>query len=68
MGLVVVYREEATDDIAEAIRWYHDQLAGLDERFLKAVLSCEARIHQFPKGAPVVHKHMRQVPLRAFRM
>ena len=42
------------------MRWYHSQLAGLDERFLKAVITCERLIHQFPKGAPVVHKHLRQ--------
>lgn len=48
------------------MRWYHSQLAGLDERFLKAVITCERLIHQFPKGAPVVHKDLRQVPLKGF--
>jgi len=62
----VIYRDEATDDIIVAMRWYRDQKDGLDERFLKAVLTCEAFVHQFPKGAPVVYKHQRQTPLKGF--
>ena len=66
MALSVIYRDEATDDIVEAMRWYRDQKEGLDEHFLAAVLACEAFVQQFPKGAPVVHKHHRQTPVKGF--
>lgn len=66
MTLRVVYRDEAIADIAEAMRWYRARQDGLDERFLDAVLACEALVRQFPKGAPVVHRHMRQTPLKGF--
>ena len=66
MALSVIYRDEATDDIVEAMKWYRDKKEGLDEHFLAAVLACEAFVLQFPKGAPVVHKHHRQTPLKGF--
>ena len=62
----LVYRDEATEDIAEAMSWYGRRSAGLDERFLKEVLACEALLLQFPKGAPVVYKHFRQMPMKGF--
>jgi hypothetical protein len=37
MKWVLVYRDEATEDIAEAMSWYGRGSAGLDERFLKEV-------------------------------
>ena len=66
MALIVIYRDEAIDDITDAMRWYRDQKKGLEENFIKAVLACEAFIEQYPKGAPVIHKHFRQTPLKGF--
>jgi plasmid stabilization system protein ParE len=66
MKLVLIYRDEATADIAEAMRWYRSKGPGLDERLLSEVLECEAFIIQHPKGAPVVYKHFRQFPLKGF--
>ncbi len=66
MALKVIYRDEATGDIVEAMKWYRAQKEGLEEHFLAAVLACESFVLQFPKGAPVVHKHHRQVPLKGF--
>ncbi|MBK8499084.1 MAG: type II toxin-antitoxin system RelE/ParE family toxin [Flavobacteriales bacterium] len=66
MALSLVYRDEATDDIAEAMRWYRSKQDGLDERFLLEVLACEAMMLQFPKGAAVVYKRFRQVLVKGF--
>ena len=60
------YHDDATSDIAEAMAWYRSKKAGLDEQFLAAVLECEAVIARFPKGAPLVLKHFRQLPLSGF--
>ena len=66
MSWAVVYREEATEDIAAAMGWYEARVKGLGDRFLKEVLTCERLIGQFPKGAPVVYKHFRQLPMKGF--
>ncbi|MBP8822671.1 MAG: type II toxin-antitoxin system RelE/ParE family toxin [Flavobacteriales bacterium] len=66
MAVRLVYRDEALEDIADAMRWYAARSEGLGERFLKAVLEREALISKYPKGAPVVHKHFRQTPINSF--
>ncbi|MBL7958173.1 MAG: type II toxin-antitoxin system RelE/ParE family toxin [Flavobacteriales bacterium] len=66
MSWAISYRDEATDDIADAMTWYRSRAVGLDERFLKEVLACEVLMLQFPKGAPVVYKHFRQLPMKGF--
>lgn len=66
MAVTVLYRDEAVDDITEAMQWYRAQKAGLEQHFLSSVLECEKFLLQFPKGAPVIHKHLRQTPLKGF--
>ena len=66
MAARLIYRDEALDDIAEAMRWYASRAEGLDERFLNAVLEREALISKYPKGAPLVFKHFRQTPINSF--
>ena len=44
MSWAISYRDEATDDIADAMTWYRSRAVGLDERFLKEVLACEVLI------------------------
>ena len=62
----LIYRDEAVLDIGEAMRWYREQLPGLEERFLEEILACEAVIIRHPRGAPLVYKHFRQLPLKGF--
>jgi plasmid stabilization system protein ParE len=66
MAPTLIYRDEATDDIAEGMAWYRDRAEGLDERFLKEVLACEAAIRKFPRGSPIIYKHFRKLPLHGF--
>ncbi len=52
----------AEDDLVAAWSWYEDQVSGLGDRFLDAVLATIEGISEWPgSGAPILHDHEGEV-------
>ena len=56
----VVYRQEASEDIADAFRWYEAQSVGLGREFERAVHAVAILIETFPAAFPVVFRDLRR--------
>lgn len=57
---------EAELDLDEAHAWYHNQGAGRESRFLRAVDMCLASIQRHPEAHQLVDRRMRRALLRRF--
>ena len=66
MRLPVLYLPEAEDDIAAAYAWYEQQLAGLGERFLNALLERIEQIQENPQLFGVLRRDIRAATIRRF--
>lgn len=59
-------KEEALQDIAEAMEWYEPKAVNLDAKFLAAVEESVDRILQNPFAFKRVYKNLRQTAIRTF--
>ena len=66
MPFKIEVKEEARQDIADAMKWYAGKIEKLDIKFLKAVEETIARIQQNPFAFKRVYKKMRQTAVRKF--
>lgn len=66
MSLLVVFRPEAEDDVADAFAWYEEQSRGLGSHFLLCVEAALSQIKRHPDASPVVHRQIRRALLRRF--
>lgn len=66
MPFKIEVKEEAKQDIADAMKWYADKIENLDKRFLKAVEETISRIQQNPLAFKRVYKKLRQTAVRKF--
>jgi plasmid stabilization system protein ParE len=66
VSLLVVARDEAEADIAEAALWYERRCAGLGNEFVHAVDSCFDLIARQPDAFPVIYRNARLGLLRKF--
>lgn len=61
-----IVRPLAEADLEDAARWYHDERAGLGERFLSDVDRTFARIRERPLQFPAISGDVRRALLHAF--
>jgi hypothetical protein len=66
MPFNIELKEEAKQEIAEAIRWYASKVENLDKRFLKAVEEALFRIQRNPFVFKKVYKKFRQTAVKKF--
>jgi plasmid stabilization system protein ParE len=66
VNLLVVARDEAEADIAEAALWYERRCAGLGSEFVRAVDLCFDLIARQPDAFPVIYRNARLGLLRKF--
>lgn len=66
MPFRIEVKEEARQDIADAMQWYASKVENLDKRFLKAVEETIFRIQQNPFSFKKVYKKFRQTSVRKF--
>ena len=66
MSLLVITRDEAEADIAEAAIWYERRCTGLGAEFVRSVDACFAIISRQPEAFPVVYRQARLALLRKF--
>src|SRR5438309_1705819 len=66
MSLPAVYLPEAEEDIASAHAWYEQQLAGLGDRFLSALLERIEQIQDNPQLYGVLRRDVRAAPVQRF--
>lgn len=62
----IIFKPEASFDLAEAYEWYEQRDPGLGTEFMRAVESCMHQIERYPKMYPLVHKNVRQTLTRRF--
>lgn len=61
-----IVRPLAEADLEDAARWYHDERAGLGERFLSDVDRTFARIRERPVQFPAISGDVRRALLHTF--
>jgi plasmid stabilization system protein ParE len=61
-----VVRPLAEADLEDAARWYHDERAGLGERFISDVDRTLARIRERPLQFPAISSDVRRALLHTF--
>jgi len=66
MSSRVILRPEAEADLQEAHEWYEQRRSSLGVEFIRQVDNCITNIVSQPEMYPVVHKKVRQAPLRRF--
>jgi toxin ParE1/3/4 len=66
VSLPLVYRRAVGRDLAEAFKYYEDQLEGLGERFLGAVDSAFDAIERHPEMFAKVHGDVRRAVISQF--
>lgn len=66
MPFSIEVKEEAKQDIADAMRWYASKAENLDKRFLKAVEETLFRIQRNPFAFKKVYKKFRQTAVKKF--
>ena len=63
---LVIYTEEADDDVAESYEWYESREPGLGEDFLRCVEACVMTIQRHPHLYPVAVDEFRRALVRRF--
>lgn len=66
MSFIIEVKEEARQDIADAMQWYASKAENLDKRFLKAVEATLIGIQRNPFAFKKVYKKIRQTSVRKF--
>jgi 2-oxo-4-hydroxy-4-carboxy--5-ureidoimidazoline (OHCU) decarboxylase len=66
MPFILVVKDEARQDIADAMSWYASRVENLDKRFLKAVEQALFRIQRNPFAFKKVYKKFRQSAVKKF--
>lgn len=66
MPFNIVLKEEAKQDLAEAMAWYAAKVENLDKKFLKSVEETLFRIQQNPYAFKKVYKKFRQTAVKKF--
>lgn len=66
MSFKIEVKEEARQDIADAMYWYASKVENLDKRFLKAVEETLLKIQQNPFAFKKVYKKFRQTAVKKF--
>ena len=66
MSFSIEVKEEAKQDIADAMYWYGLKAKGLDKKFLKAVEDAILRIQRNPFAFKRVYKKFRQTAVKKF--
>jgi plasmid stabilization system protein ParE len=66
MARRLIVRPLAEADLEDAARWYHDERAGLGERFLGDVDRTFARIRERPLQFPAISGDVRRALLHTF--
>jgi plasmid stabilization system protein ParE len=64
--LRVILRPAAEADLQDAYDWYERRQPGLGVEFIGEIDRCISNIVSEPKMYPVVHKSVRQAPVRRF--
>ena len=62
----LVVKEEASQEIVNAYRWYENITEGLGERFLNALEGCFNTIDINPTTYQKIYKHQRQAIVKMF--
>lgn len=57
----VIIRPRAEADLAEAMRWYDQQLPGLGDRFLAAVGQAVSTLEEHPERRPLYYQDFRRI-------
>lgn len=60
------FRPDASEDLADAFRWYERQRPGLGREFEKAVEQTLRSLEQAPAAFPILHRDLRRVLLKRF--
>jgi plasmid stabilization system protein ParE len=66
MSLRVVFRRDASDEIADAAAWYEQRRAGLGEQFLAELGEAVEKAAKHPQRYPVVSGDVRRTVCRRF--
>lgn len=66
MPFNIEVKDEARQDIADAMSWYASKVENLDKRFLKAVEETLYRIQRNPFAFKSVYKKFRQSAVKRF--
>ena len=66
MPFTIEVKEDAKQDIADAMKWYAGRAENLDKRFLTAVEETLSRIQQNPFAFKKVYKKFRQTAVKKF--
>jgi plasmid stabilization system protein ParE len=61
-----IVRPEAEEDLERAVRWYHEQRAGLEFDLILCVEEAFERIRNDPLAYALVYRDARQVLVRRF--
>jgi plasmid stabilization system protein ParE len=63
---LLIFKEEAKDDVLSAAEWDKEKQAGLDERFMAAIEETTERILKHPSAGRLIYKSFRQTSLKKF--
>lgn len=66
MAFQIVVKEEAKQDMNDAMQWYASKAENLDKKFLLAVEQTLSRIKQNPFAFKKVYKKFRQTAVKKF--
>jgi plasmid stabilization system protein ParE len=66
MPFKIEIKEEARDDIADAMQWYATKAENLDTRFVTAVEAALLKIQRNPFAFKKVYKKFRQTTIKSF--
>lgn len=66
MPFQIEVKEEAKQDIAEAMQWYAVKAENLEKKFLKAIEETLLRIQRHPLAFKRIYKKFRQTAVKRF--
>jgi len=63
---LLIFKDEARDDVLKAAEWYGEKQTGLNEKFLTAIEEAIERILKHPTDGRIVYKSYREIPVKKF--
>lgn len=66
MAYLILFSEDADNEIIDAFNWYNNQKQGLGEEFLKELDTCIIKLQTQPSYYGFVKKQYRSVNIRRF--